>query len=263
VYARLAVDVDAIVHSGAHVDLLFPYAQLEGVNVGGTRSVVELATTGVLKEIHFVSTVSARRGADFDPAVYGYAISKWQAERVLVAARDQGVPVAIYRLPRLAGDTRTGRGNDRDVVGQLVRRFAEMGVAPELELEEEWVPVDEAARVLVQTAATNPDGGLFNVMPPSRVRIRTLIDLVSESGVPITLEPPAEFMEEIVARFPEDREIMSTILAPPVPIRESGLESGHPGAVFVDVEAPGIGEGLLRRYAECFGRRAEVKTSSA
>jgi hypothetical protein len=144
-----------------------------------------------------------------------------------------------------------------------VRRFAEMGVAPELELEEEWVPVDEAARVLVQTATKSPDGGLYNVMPPSRVRIRELIDRVSESGVPIRLEPPAAFMEEIVARFPEDREVMSTILAPPVPIRESGLETGHAGAVFVDVAAPGIGESLLRRYAEVLGGRAGAQVPSA
>jgi thioester reductase-like protein len=253
VYAQLAAEVDMIYHSGAHVDLLFPYAQLEGVNVGGTRSVLELATTDVLKEIHFISTVSARRGADFDPSIYGYASSKWQAERVLVAARSQGVPVAIYRLPRLAGDTRTGRGNDRDIVGQLVRRFAEMGVAPELELEEEWVPADEAAAVLVHTAIANEDGGLFTIMPPSRVRIRKLIDLVVETGVPVTLMPPADFMDEIVTRFPEDKEIMSTILAPPVPIRESGLQSGHPGVEFADVEAPGVGEDLLRRYAEVLG----------
>jgi thioester reductase-like protein len=252
-----------IYHSGAHVDLLFPYAQLEGVNVGGTRSVLELATTGVLKEIHFVSTVSARRGADFDPSIYGYASSKWQAERVLVAAQGQGVPVAIYRLPRLAGDTRTGLGNDRDIVGQLVRRFAEMGVAPALELEEEWVPVDQAARVLVETAVESPDGGLFTIMPPSRVRIRELIDLVTETGVPVTIKPPDEFMEEILTRFPEDREIMSTILAPPVPIRESGLESGHPGAVFADVAAPGIGESLLRRYAEVLGGRAAANVASS
>jgi hypothetical protein len=100
-------------------------------------------------------------------------------------------------------------------------------------------------------------------MPPSRVRIRELIDLVSESGVPVALMPPAEFMEEIVARFPEDREVMSTILAPPVPIRESGFESGHPGAVFEDVEAPGVDEALLRRYADVLGSRAETHVSSA
>jgi thioester reductase-like protein len=228
------------------------------VNVGGTRALVELATAEALKEIHFVSTVSARRGADFDPGVYGYAISKWQAERVLVAARSHGVPVAIYRLPRLAGDTRIGRGNERDVVGRLVRRFAELGVAPELELEEEWIPVDEAARVLVQTATASPDGGLFTIMPPSRVRIRTLIDLVSEA-VPVALKLPAEFMEEIDDRSPEDKELMSTILAPPVPIRESGLESGHPGAVFVEVAAPGVDEALLRRYAEVLGGRTEAR----
>jgi hypothetical protein len=69
-------------------------------------------------------------------------------------------------------------------------------------------------------------------------------------------------MEEILVRFPEDKEIMSTILAPPVPIRESGLESGHPGAVFTDVAAPGIGESLLRRYAEVLGGRVDAELSS-
>jgi hypothetical protein len=58
---------------------------------------------------------------------------------------------------------------------------------------------------------------------------------------------------------------MSTILAPPVPIRESGLQSGHPGVEFVDVEAPGVDDDLLRRYAEVLGggRRAEAPTPSA
>jgi len=131
-----------------------------------------------------------------------------------------------------------------------------MGVAPELELEEEWIPVDEAARVLVRTATANEEGGLFTVMPPERVRIRKLIDLVS-ARVPVTLKPPAEFMEEIVSRFPEDREIMSTILAPPVPIRSNGEETADPASEFVDVEAPGVDESLLRRYAEVLaGARA-------
>jgi hypothetical protein len=77
--------------------------------------------------------------------------------------------------------------------------------------------------------------------------------------------PQAEFMQEIVTRFPEDKEIMSTILAPPVPIRESGLESGHPGVEFADVAAPAVDERLLRRYAEVLGggQFAEAPAPSA
>ena len=108
--------------------------------------------------------------------------------------------------------------------------------------------------MLVRTATANEDGGLFTIMPPAKVRIRHLIDLVS-ARVPVTLKPPAEFMEEIVSRFPEDKEIMSTILAPAVPIRGNGEEPADPGSEFVDVEAPGIDESLLRRYAEVLSGR--------
>jgi hypothetical protein len=139
-----------------------------------------------------------------------------------------------------------------------------MGVAPELELEEEWIAADEAARVLVRTATASEDGGMFTIWPPERVRVRELIDLVAETGVPIRLAPTAEFMEEIVTRFPEDKEIMSTLLAPPVPIRDTGVQSGHPGVEFVEVAAPAVDEALLRRYAEVIGARAaEARVPSA
>src|SRR5207247_11081202 len=51
-HARLAAKVDTIYHSGAHVDLLFPYAQLAAVNVGATRSGLEMAMTQVPKHNH-------------------------------------------------------------------------------------------------------------------------------------------------------------------------------------------------------------------
>ena len=75
----------------------------------------------------------------------------------------------------------------------------------------------------------------------------------------MTLKPPAEFMDEIVSRFPEDREIMATVLAPAVPVRDEGEEPPESALEFADVAAPGVDEALLRRYAEVLlGEQADA-----
>ncbi|SNT60962.1 amino acid adenylation domain-containing protein/thioester reductase domain-containing protein, partial [Asanoa hainanensis] len=247
-FARLAAQLDVIVHSGAHVDILFPYEGLEGANVDGTRRIIELATTGQLKELLLVSTVSARLGEHRDPSLPGYAASKWAAERLVVAARDRGAPASVFRLPRIAGDSRTGLSNDRDAVMGLLRRFLAMGVAADLRFEEEWVPADLGARALVASASRRSDGGLFTIDPPTRVRVNEVIALLAErAGLPVL--PRAEFMDHIAARFPDQLELMKGILATgsrtDLPAPSAEVDKG-----FERVEAGGPDERLLRRYVD-------------
>lgn len=247
-YARSARRFDAIVHSAAHVNLLFHYSQLEPVNVGGTRRLIELATTGVLKELHFVSTVGARYGAEYDPAVLGYAGTKWSAERTVIAARRRGVPASIYRLPRIAADSRSATSNDRDAIMVLVGRFIAMGAAPELDFTEEWVPADAAARTLLETALAHEDGGLFDIEPPESVRIRRVVELATHAAN-LTLLSQPQFMQHIAEEFPEQREVLQGILATgQLPLNgKRSADDVIADETFSVVRTAGVDDALLQR----------------
>ena len=57
-YARLAEEVDSIIHSGALVDFVRGYQAVRRTNVDGTREVLRFATTARVKAVHHVSSVA-------------------------------------------------------------------------------------------------------------------------------------------------------------------------------------------------------------
>jgi thioester reductase-like protein len=117
-YKRLVAEVSEIWHLAALYDLAEDPRRIRAVNVGGTRAVLELARAarGLRRLHHFSSAyVSGDRegvvledelqaGQRFDDA---YARSKFDAERLVQAARDE-VPLTVYRPSMVVGDSRTG-----------------------------------------------------------------------------------------------------------------------------------------------------------
>ncbi|HEV7517999.1 MAG TPA: amino acid adenylation domain-containing protein, partial [Thermoanaerobaculia bacterium] len=106
--AALARQIGAILHCGATVNFTSPYAVSKAANVGGTIEVLRLAARAGGVPVHAVSTVGVysvpdRAYTESTPIddqrhsiVNGYAASKWVAEKLLMAARERGIPTAIY-----------------------------------------------------------------------------------------------------------------------------------------------------------------------
>ncbi|MCS3781443.1 non-ribosomal peptide synthetase [Tsukamurella ocularis] len=168
--------VDAVVHCGARVNHVEPYAQLRAANVDATRTLLELASRRAGVDVHFVSTLGVaedmERGTvlaadevvDFAAlADSGYVQSKWVAERIVELARDAGVAATIHRPGLLTGDLVTGAANVEDGFWNTVRSMAVVGAVPS-ELVDRRVamsPVDCAARRIVGAARRGgpADGG--------------------------------------------------------------------------------------------------------
>ena len=112
-FQRLAQEVDVIYHSGAQVNLLYPYAGLKATNISGTQEVLRLAARYKVKHVHHVSTVGvfpqALEDSDsskdsnepitedtplpsFDELRIGYAQTKWVAEKLLATAHQRDIP---------------------------------------------------------------------------------------------------------------------------------------------------------------------------
>jgi thioester reductase-like protein len=255
-FERLADEIDLIIHNGAHVDILHTYETIEAANVGGTRTLLWLATTTWRKPLRFVSTSSL---ASYRPSESGtrsgYLESKWQAEQVVAEARARGIPAAVYRIPRLSPDSHTGRGNDRDIMFRTIRWILDLGMAPgDISISEDWIPVDEAARLLVDSYPGPEHGGSFVLTAQRQVHLAEVVELARQNGHEIEYKPTLEWGRELARRSVEEYEVMASALrinsagsAPdagmPVPRDSASLDDG-----FVPVVARGVTEQILRRY---------------
>lgn len=175
-FKMLASEVDAIVHNGAEVNLVKPYAALKSANVLGTQEVLRLAVTNGLaktrvKPVHYISTngvfpsafaaETLLETADLrevsEQLENGYAQSKWVAEQLCLEAAARGLPVSILRPGNMAPSSATGAWNPSDFVYLLLRGCWELGaVPPRADWGFDLTPVDFAARAIVHLAALHP-----------------------------------------------------------------------------------------------------------
>ena len=192
---KLRDRVDAVVHNGAQVSFLSPYAGLRRSNVLGTVEVLRLAAEAGAA-VHFVSTISVfglgssvvDEAAALPPADVlhdGYAQSKWVAEKLVLAAGDRGLPVRIYRPGRIAGHSETGALNRADFFFSVLRGCLELGMAPDADAELDLTPVDYVAAAIAQLVG-NPSAasGPYHLVNPVRARLRDLLDVAAVSRVP-------------------------------------------------------------------------------
>ncbi len=132
VYRILQADVREIWHLAAVYDLGVGKELAERVNVQGTRNVLELATSARgLSRFQYVSTcyVSGRYPGIFregdlhhsGPFNNHYEETKHRAEVEVQAARDQGLPVTVYRPAIVVGDSRTGETQKYDGPYAIIR----------------------------------------------------------------------------------------------------------------------------------------------
>lgn len=253
-YERLADEIDLIIHNGAHVDALHSYETVKAANVKGTRELLWLAATTWRKPLRFVSTVSA---AGYHPSTSGggsgYVESKWRAEQVVAEARAHGIPAAVYRVPRLSGDSRTGRSNDRDVMLRMIRWILDLGTAPDIEVCEDWIPVDEAARLLAGPSRGPEHGGLFVLTAQRRLCLTEIIELARRIGHDIESKPTQEWLRDLESRSVEEYEILASALR--IASAEGALGAGVraprddiPRDGFIPIVARGMTEEILQQY---------------
>ncbi|MFI7115413.1 amino acid adenylation domain-containing protein [Amycolatopsis sp. NPDC049868] len=251
-FDRLAGEIDLICHNGARVDALSSYEQLEGANVGGTRELIRLAVTTRLKALQFVSTISA--GGE-NGSRSGYAETKSHAEQLITTAYEHGVPSAVYRLPRIVGDSRTGQGNTRDIMLRVLRIILELGSAPGTEIEEPWIAVDETAGALARLGMEQRrDGSRFVLASRRPMRLTYLVELLRGTGTEIGTLPVADWLSALEAHSPEEHAILKLLFESTSDTSGEAVPSGE----FTPVVVPSPDDGALLRYID----RMLVRTSA-
>ncbi|MFH8562536.1 amino acid adenylation domain-containing protein [Streptomyces sp. NPDC017988] len=200
-WARLARDIDLIVHCGSRVNFAYPYRALAPINVGGTRTVLELAAENSTKPVHYISTITVIVGfgtagighVEEDTPLdhverlsLGYPETKWVAESLVAEAGRRGLPIAIHRPYEVTGATGTGVWNTDTMMCALFRTIAETGLAPDMSLPLDFVPVDYTADAIVHIIThQEPDGRVYHLTNPEDARLPALVERLVAMGYPV------------------------------------------------------------------------------
>ncbi|KAJ2502746.1 large subunit of alpha-aminoadipate reductase [Coemansia sp. RSA 2052] len=209
-WARCA-RADVIVHNGALVHWVYPYARLRAANVLSTlealrllaasdrpaKRLVFVSSTSALDTDHYVELGRVREADDLEGArtglTSGYGQSKWVAERLLMHARQIGWPVAIVRPGYVLGDSTTGATNADDFLWRLAKGCAQLRLAPVMANTVNVCPVDYVADVVAHAAA-HPrvlDHLVYHVFNPHGFRFHDIFELMRGYGYPMA---DAEYM---------------------------------------------------------------------
>lgn len=236
-FKMLATEVESIIHNGADVNLVKPYASLKSANVLGTQEVLRLAVTnGVaktrVKPVHYISTNGVFPGSfagdrymetsdlsecseDLDN---GYAQSKWVAEQLCREAAQRGLPVSILRPGNMAPSSLSGCWNLSDFIYLLLRGCWTVGAVP---ARSDWffdlTPVNFAAQAIVYVAALHPVASLGQTLhiqnPALPVRSDTFFELLSNAAAgktnatALAAVPYAEWRARIDKSAPSSEEL--------------------------------------------------------
>ena len=236
-FADLGRDLDVIYHNGAWVNALYPYAMMKAANVQGTLEVLRLACDTKIKPVHYVSTLSVFPPDRWALGVMdeqwiveggnslhgGYAQSKWVAERLVSTAAERGLPVSVYRLGRVSGDSRTGIWMPDPLLIDSLKTILDLGSVPRIDdgFPIDLVPVDYVAKALV-CLSRQPEslGKAFHLVNPRPTTWREFVDRLSNLGSPIRELTPERWAGELV-RFA--RRTPGSFLHPLLPLLPSEL----------------------------------------
>jgi thioester reductase-like protein len=219
-FRDLARTIDVIHHAGATVNFVYPYQDLRAANVTGTRELIRLAGLYRGIPIHYVSTTTVLAGfgamgvhevTEDTPLAYadrlcmGYIETKFVAEELLRNASLAGLPVAIYRPLDIVGDQSTGAWNTATEMCALIRFITDKGIAPDIDLTLDFVPVDICAAAIGYISShAEAAGGTYHLASPQYALLASLVDRLRQHGFSIKTIPYHQWVDELLKNAAED-----------------------------------------------------------
>ncbi|MFB8167218.1 amino acid adenylation domain-containing protein [Kitasatospora purpeofusca] len=213
-FEHLANTLDAIHHLGGLVNFIYPYHQLRGANVDGTREIVRLAGHSRGIPVHYLSTlavvagfgaagiaeVTERTPLDHaDRLAVGYVESKWVAEQLLHHAAEAGLPVTVLRTNDVTGDLRTGVMNTGTEMCALIKYMAESGSCPDVRLPLDFVPADRFSRAICHIVTHAPAiGEVYHLTSPTPAGLPELAERLRARGHPVDEVPYEQWVQGLV-----------------------------------------------------------------
>ena len=199
VYNRLSREVNIIYHSAALAEFKVSDTVIRKANVDGTKNVFEFALAcqraGNLDRVNHISTVAVvgdRDGTFYEKDLdvgqnfhNTYEKSKFDAEKMALQYRKDGMPITIFRPAIIAGDSKTGYTNNFKMFYQPLHLFS-LELFKEIpaddEVEYSLVPVDYAASAIMNISFDKSVDrySTYHIANPHYIKLVDLIDVASK-----------------------------------------------------------------------------------
>jgi L-2-aminoadipate reductase len=214
-FDELAEKIDVVVHNGAFVHWLLPYAKMKPANVSGTIEVLRLCCKTRVKPLHYVSTTSVfetdhhsklRTVYEDDPIATsdgmsgGYPQSKWVAEKLIQAARARGLPCSVYRPGYVTGDSENGVWNTDDFLCRMIKGCIQLKAAPLLpEATLDMSSVDYVCQTIGHLVSKHPEANkAYHAVNPSLYSYEALFNAVKSFGYEVELVDYSEWRHRLM-----------------------------------------------------------------
>ncbi|KAI6202975.1 Fatty acid synthase [Aphelenchoides besseyi] len=138
----LTYEIDVLIHAAAYVNLIFPYQALHGINVLGSKNVLDFCHRNKIKPLHYIST-DAVIPHGLEEVDENYDISMGREK-----SQQRGLPVIIYRLGNQAASANVAHWNDQDFTYLMLKAVLHLGKTPNVDWTVEITPVDFSAKFI-------------------------------------------------------------------------------------------------------------------
>ncbi|HEX6473247.1 MAG TPA: thioester reductase domain-containing protein [Streptosporangiaceae bacterium] len=210
---ELAGRVGHILHCAAKVVFTEPYRTLRADNVLPMADLLAWARESGIRDFSYVSTVAATgpamgsgaryletREQPLDPLAGSYGASKWVCERLLARAEQDGMRVRVFRPGLVMASSRTGAGNDKDLIYFVLVSGLAVGAHPVDDRALVMAPVDVVAQAVVDLAlAPGSVGRAYHLVAERGISLRGLFGLLAEVGLPTEPLPLPEWQDRVRA----------------------------------------------------------------
>jgi len=219
-YQVLATEVTDIYHNGALVHHIFDYMRLQSVNVHSTIEILKLASSGIPKSIHYVSTLSATMDKNSEGKILedfvkklpvgnegGYNLSKWASEKILADAVTRGFQCTVHRLPQIMGHSVTGiTPSNQTHITLLIKHWIELGIAPKDMGNFEFLSVDFTVKAMVAICQSQQEtyNHVYNYGHPTAIPFNQIIEWLNAFGYPIILVDKNEWQQRCASHIQKD-----------------------------------------------------------